>query len=623
MMSAKSFPYKGYTGFNLRVNLADGRAEKEEIQPRMARDFIGSLGIAARMFYKEVPARTDPFSVQNKVMIMAGPLVGTHVPAASRVGVYSRSPLTDTFFYSHAGGHFGPEMKYAGLDGIILEGKARQPVYLWINDDQAEIRPAQHLWGMKCSEAIHAIRKELGDERAEVAVIGPAGERLSRLACVIFGVRAAGRGGMGAVLGSKNVKAVAVRGRGAVEVHDMARFCQVVDAIFEKIRSNPALSKAVPKYGTPGLVKANNSLGILGTRNWRQEVFEGAQGISADAMVERIKARNKACFACPVGCSTYSVIRQGKYRGTVEEGPEYENLFSIGSMCGVDSIEAVSHAEWLCDEYGMDAIEAGVCVAFAMEAYEKGILGPGDTAGLELRFGNEEAMVEMIHRIGRREVLGEILAEGVCRASKKIGRGAEAFAMHNKGLALAGHSARGLPGLALGYATGPRGGSHHDGRPTGERLGLLDRNTFEGKGAYTAKVNDLMVFTDALGLCHILEGIWGPLEITPVSVECLNAATGMGMSLEEARGVADRIWNQIRAILVLDGHSRKTDRLPLRFMEEAIPEGPSAGMRITAEQLDGMLDEYYAFRGWDKDGIPTRQRLEMLGVDDVAAELRK
>jgi len=622
-MSIDNFPYKGYTGYFVRVDLGEGRITKEQVSPEMAKNFIGSLGIAARLCYKEVPARTDPLSAQNKLMIMAGPLVGTHVPAASRVGVFSRSPLTDTFFYSHAGGHFGPEMKYAGLDGIVLEGRSPQPVYLWIDDDHIELRPARDLQGLRCSEAILAIRKEVGDEMAEVAVIGPAGESLSRLACMIFGVRAAGRGGMGAVMGSKNLKAVVVRGRGAIEVPDMAKFRQVVDTVYEKIRANPALSKAVPKYGTPGLVMANNSLGIFGTRNWQQEVFNGAKGLNADAMVERIKARNKACFACPVGCGTYSVIRDGKYKGTVEEGPEYENLFSMGSMCGVDSMEAVSHAEWLCDEYGMDAIETGASVAFAMEAYERGILRPGDTGGLELRFGNEDALVQMIHRTARRQGLGAILADGVLRAAQKIGQGAEEFAMQNKGLAFAGHSSRGLPGLALGYATGPRGGSHHDGRPTGERLGLLDRNTIEGKGAYTAKINDLMVFTDALGLCHILEGIWGPLEITPVSVECLNAATGLEMTLEEAHRAADRIWNQIRAILVRDGHSRRTDRLPKRFMEEPIPEGPSAGMVITAEHLDLMLDEYYAYRGWDNNGIPTRERLEMLGLADVAADIQK
>ncbi|MBW2306025.1 MAG: aldehyde ferredoxin oxidoreductase family protein [Deltaproteobacteria bacterium] len=622
-MGTTNFPYGSYAGFLLRVNLNTEQIEREPVSPDLAREFIGSLGMAARLFYREVPARTDPFTEKNKLMIMAGPLVGTHIPAASRVGVFSRSPLTETFFYSHAGGHFGPEMKYAGIDGIVLEGKAPHPVYLWINDERVEVRPARHLWGKRCSETIHAIREEVGDDRAEVAVIGPSGESLSRLACVIFGVRAAGRGGLGAVMGAKNVKAVAVRGRGAVEVPDMARFREVIDGIYEKIRANPALSKVVPKYGTPGLVMANNTLGVLGTRNWQQEVFEEAQGINADAMVERIKARNKACFACPVGCSTYSVIREGKYKGTVEEGPEYENLFSMGSMCCISSVDAVSHAEWLCDEYGMDAIEAGVCVAFAMEAYEKGILGPGDTGGLELRFGNEDAMVQVINMIARREGLGDVLAEGVRRAAQKIGKGSEAFAMHNKGLAVAGHSARGMPGLALGYATGPRGGSHHDGRPSGERLGLLERNTIEGKAAYTAKINDLMVFTDALGLCHILEGIWGPLEITPVSVECLNAATGMNMSLEEARRAADRIWNQIRAIMVLDGHSRRTDRLPRRFMEEPIPEGPSAGMHITDDQLNRMLDEYYAYRGWNDNGIPTRERLERLGLADAAADLHK
>jgi aldehyde:ferredoxin oxidoreductase len=294
-------------------------------------------------------------------------------------------------------------------------------------------------------------------------------------------------------------------------------------------------------------------------------------------------------------------------------------------MCGHNDIEVVSAAERLCDDLGVDAIETGVSIAFAMECFEQGLLSLKDTDGIDLKFGRADLIIPVIEKIAQRDgALGSLLAEGVKRAAEKIGKGSEHFAMHGKGLTFAGHSARGMPGFALGYATGPRGGSHHDGRPTGERTGLVPRETIEGKGEYTARINHLMILTDSMLLCHLTEGIWGPLDITDLVVRCLNTTTGMNVTLDEARTAAERMWNLIRAFSVREGYRREHDRLPPRFMEEPIKSGPSRGMVISRQMLDDMLDQYYEFRGWDKQtGIPTAERLKALGLEDVARDLEK
>jgi aldehyde:ferredoxin oxidoreductase len=318
----------------------------------------------------------------------------------------------------------------------------------------------------------------------------------------------------------------------------------------------------------------------------------------------------------------FVVINSGKYKGCVVEGPEYENIFSLGSMCGIDSIKTVAAAERLCDEYGMDAIEAGVAVAFSMEAFSKGILTLEDTGGLEMQFGSEDCLMTMLHKIGRREGIGDTLAEGVKRASERISKGSEDFAMHNKGLTFAGHSARGLPGFALGYATGPRGGSHHDGRPTGERTGLVPRQTFEGKAEYIAKVNRFTIYTDSMIVCHLPEAIWGPLDVSEWCSRAVNAVTGMDISIEDARKTAERQWNIMRVFMVREGYRRKDDKLPKRFMEEPIPRGPSKGMVIDWANFNKMLDAYYAFWGWDTaTGIPTPERLNSLGMEEIANDM--
>ena len=616
--------YKGYTRKILRVNLTEGSVKPEELPNGQLKKYIGGAGLAARMLYDELAPGIDSLSPENKVLFLAGPLAGTMAPTGSRIGVYTKSPLTNGFFHSSAGGHFAPELKYAGYDGVIIEGASASPVYLYIDNERAELRDAARVWGERTDATQHWLKGDIGDEAVQLAVIGPAGERLVRFANIVVGCRALGRGGIGAVLGSKKFKGLAVRGKGKLEVHDMQGTLKLSHEIFQIMRGNPSTGQVLPWFGTPVLVNANNSLGVFGSRNWQQETFEGAQGLCAETMRQKIVVRDKSCFACPIKCGKYSVVTTAPFEGRTVEGPEYENIFALGSMCGIDSIEAVAAAERECDDLGMDAIETGVSIAFAMENFEKGNLTTADTDGLELTFGKTELLLPLINKIAMREGLGALLAEGVKRAAEKIGKGSEVFAMQNKGMTFAGHSARGLPGFALGYATGPRGGSHHDSRPTGERTGMVPRDTTEGKAAYTAKVNHLMILTDSMILCHLAEAIWGPIEINPVVVDILNRVTGMEMTVPEAELTAERIWNVIRAFAAREGLRRKDDTLPKRFLTEPIPEGPSKGMVITPEMLERMKDEYYTLRGWDKaTGIPNPERLLRLDLPDIAEDMKK
>ena len=621
---SRAMLYKGYTRKILRVNLTEGTVKPEELPNGQLRKYIGGAGLAARMLYDELAPGIDPFSPDNKVLFLAGPLAGTIAPTGSRIGVYTKSPLTNGFFHSSAGGHFAPELKYAGYDGVMIEGASKTPVYLYVDNERAELRDASRVWGERTDSTQQWLKGDIGDEAAQLAVIGPAGERLVRFANITTGCRSLGRGGLGAVLGSKKFKALAIRGKGKLAVHDMEGTLQLSHEIMQIMKGNPSTGQILPWFGTPVLVNANNSLGVFGARNWQQETFEGAEGLSAETMRQKIVVRDKACFACPIKCSKYSVVTNAPFEGRTVEGPEYENIFAFGSMCGLSSIEAVAAAERECDDLGMDAIETGVSIAFAMENFEKGNLSARDTDGLELRFGKTELILPLIEKIARREGFGNLLAEGVKRAAEKIGKGSEAFAMQNKGMTFAGHSARGLPGFALGYATGPRGGSHHDSRPTGERCGIVLRDTVEGKPAYTVKVNHLMIFTDSMIICHLAEAIWGPIEINPVVVDILNRVTGMDVTTEEAAITAERIWNVMRAFAIREGLRRKDDTLPKRFLTEPIPDGPSKGMVMSEEVLEKMKDEYYEIRGWDKaTGIPTSQRLLRLDLPDIAEDMKQ
>ena len=621
MTARKQIQGHGYVGWILRINLNTQSVKKEPLYEDLVRAFVGGAGLAARIYYDEVPAKIDALGPKNKLIMMTGPVNGTMVPTASRAVLCAKSPTTGSFFHSSFGGFFAPELKAAGYDGFIIEGKADHPVYLWIDDDKVEVRDARHIWGQKTFHAQEVIRHEIGDEEIHVATIGPAGEAGLAYAMVLLDMRAAGRGGIGAVMGSKNLKAIAVRGTGGVTVPNMFGVYNKAQRLNDLIATNPAV-QGLSGYGTPRNVASMNEAGILPTKNWQTEVFAGMQNITGEAMKEKVVKGNRACMACSINCTKYSVVPDGPYKSIIN-GADYETIYGFGSMCAVDNIEALCKADELCDEYGLDLISASVCVAWAMEAYEKGALSKEECDGLDLRFGNAEAMIEVVEKIGKNEKgIGALLAKGTREAAKIVGKGTERYAMQNKGVEWAGHTCRPFPACAVGYATGPRGGSHHDIRPTPEKSGLVDRKVLEGKGALAAEINHWLIFADSMGLCHLGEPIWGPMKINQNQIEALNAITDWEWTYDDAHKTAERVWNMIRSISAREGFTRDYDQLPIRFKEEPIPEGPMKGAVISVETLERLKDDYYEYRGWDKKtGNPSAAKLKELGLDFVIADI--
>jgi aldehyde:ferredoxin oxidoreductase len=614
------FPHGGYVGQILRVDLTKQQVTKEPLREEWARDFLGGVGYSARLYYDEVPGKIDALGPENKMIFMTGPVNGTMIPAASRASVCAKSPMTGSFFHSIFGGYFGPEFKFAGYDGIVIEGKAERPVYLWINDGKVEIRDAGHLWGKNPFKAQEILRKEIGDDEIHIATIGRAGEEGTPYAMILLDMRAAGRGGIGAVMGSKNLKAIAVRGTGGVTVPNLLRVYNTSIRLNELVAGNAAV-QGLADYGTPRNTASLNAAGILGTRNWQTESFDKIDGITGETMKDKVVKGDRACFACSINCTKYSVVPSGPYKSIIN-GPDFETIYGFGSICCVDSIEALCKADEICDEYGIDLINASMAVAWAMECFEKGVFTLKETEGIDLRFGNADAMLEMTEKIGKREGLGALLAKGTREAARIVGQGSERWTIQNKGIDYPGHSCRPFPAAAVGYATGPRGGSHHDIRTTPEKLGLFERKTLEGKGALAAEINHWLIFCDSALLCHLAEPIWGPAALNPNAFEAVNAVTGWNLDYEGARRMAERQWNMIRCCAAREGFTRDDDRIPIRFMEEPIPDGPMKGSIIPKETLERLKDDYYTYRGWDlKTGNPTKEKLIELGLDFVIPDL--
>ena len=618
-MANNGFPYGGYIGQLLRVNLTDGGIEKEPLKKEWARDFVGGVGLSARILYEEIPPNADPLGPDNVMTVMTGPLLGTIIPAASRACICAKSPYTKSFFHSIFGGFLGPEIKFAGYDGIIIKGQAEKPVYLWIDDDKVELRDAGHLWGKDPFTAQEILREQIGDPEIHIAIIGEAGEAMAPYSMILCDIRAAGRGGMGAVMGSKRLKAIAVRGTGSVSVPNMLRVYSTAMRLNELVATHPSV-QGLSQYGTPRNVAAMNEGGILPTRNWQTETFKGMKNITGEVMKEKVVKGDRACFACSINCTKYSVVPKGPYESVIN-GADYETIYGFGSICEIDDIEAMCKADELCDHYGIDLISTALSISWAMECYEKGIFTKDDTDGLELKFGNTEAMLAMIGKIGKREGLGELLAKGTRDAAKIIGKGSDRFTVQNKGMEWPGHTCRPFPACAVGYATGPRGGSHHDIRPTAEKSGLVDRKVLEGKGALACEVNHWLILCDSMLLCHLGEPLWGPLKISDNTIEALNAVTGWNLDYEGARKIAERQWNMIRCFAAREGFTREHDQLPVRFMEEPVPEGPMKGSLISKETLERLKDDYYNYRGWDpKTGNPTKEKLTELGLEFAAKD---
>lgn len=608
----------GYAGSKLIVDLTTKSCRKEPLEFELARDFIGGAGFAIKILYDNLKPRIDPLSPENIIVLSTGPAQGTLVPGSGRGIFVFKSPLTGSSFRSTFGGFLAHELKYAGYDLITITGSSDKPVYLLVDDDNVELKDATHLWGKMTYETQKLIKEELGDEKFQVACIGPAGENRVRIASVIHNIRVSGRGGGGAVLGSKKLKAIAVRGSRKVQVADVSGLIEFHKKIMEE--SKVATAKYI-KYGTTYVLGFVNSVGGLGTRNWQTEVFEGSEKITGETTLPKYKVKDVGCAACTIGCTKLQQINEGKYAGTLSKGPEYETLYSLGSLVGVDDFEAIAASSRLCDDLGLDTISTGVTIAFAMECFEKGILTRKDTNGLELRFGNGDAVIECVKNIAYRKGLGNVLAEGVKRASETIGRGSQRFAIHVKGLGLAGHSPRALKGKGLEYAVANRGGSHHDGRahawdygrPVKERAFMT-----EDKPQIVFATQNRSAIEDSLITCRLYEGIYG-LSLTDFHCKIIKLVTGVDMTLPQLTKIAERIYTLERCFAVREGYTRKNDVLPQRMMREPIPEGPSKGAYMKPSELKKMLDEFYALRGWDvKTGIPTKDKLKELGIEYAA-----
>lgn len=600
----------------LFVDLSTGKTRQEAVSPEMRRKFIGGNGFAVKILYDLLRAGVDPLGPENAVVFAVGPATGTIIPGAAITAAATKSPLTGIFIDSYMGGQWGTELKEAGCEALVLQGAAADPVYLFVDDGRVEIRPAAHLWGKKTSETERAIKEELGDPRVQVAAIGPAGENLVKFATIIHSTRAFGRGGLGAVLGSKKVKAIAVRGTGGVPHPNTQKILEYARRTYDEMLRQPAFAKNIPTFGSTVSVAGNNALGILGSYNWQREVFADAEKISGNDMVNRgLRAGHKACASCIARSAIIWRACEGPFKGATSRGPEYETLYSYGSLIGNGNVESIILADRLSDELGLDTISTGAVIAFVMECVEKGILSAQELDGMDVRFGNYRAMLDLLPKIAAREGAGDLLAEGVREISRRIGKGSEYFAIHVKGLELPGHTARGLKGMGLGYATSSRGGSHQDFRPGPERSGKFDRATIEGKAALVKKNQDMTTIGDCLIVCRRhSEGFHGAF-LNERYVELASLATGMEFSLEELTLAAERIYTLERMFNVREGVRRKDDTLPERFLKEGIPGGPSAGMYVSREELDTMLDEYYQIRGWDPEtGVPTESTLKKLGL---------
>ncbi|MBU2603846.1 MAG: aldehyde ferredoxin oxidoreductase family protein [Actinobacteria bacterium] len=616
----------GYGGSILRVDLTTGAITRQPVDPAEARSFLGGRGLNVKRLWDEVPAHTDGLAPENKLIFGVGPLAGSLFPGGSRFNVSGMSPQTGILGDSNAGGFFGPELKFAGVDQLIVEGRAESPVYLVVWDDWVELRDASGLWGLDVTETTEAIRAALGDRDVQTAVIGPAAENGVRFAGVFSNlVRAAARTGMGSLMASKNLKAVAVRGTGTVPVADMARFQRLIDMVDERIYSHEEYEIRV-RLGTTKLVKAMNGIGGIVTRHFKEGRFEYADQVSGETIEARFKVKSKACFSCTIPCSRFLVVDDPRFPGLKLEGPEYEPLAGFTSRIGNGDLAFALRCIDLANRYGMDAIALSEVISWTMECQERGILTPADTDGLDLSWGNMEAVLALIDKIMRREGFGDVLADGVRAAAARVGGGSEEIAMHSKGLEVFQADPRTVKAYALGNAVSSRGADHLRSEPWFEfsgdaeegirRYGVAEsafRLEHTGKGRVVKHFEEMAAVCDSLGVC---KNTYNNMEVLDwqETADLLNASTGWDMTGEEVRQAGERIVNLERLFIAREGVTRKDDTLPRRFLEEPLgpSDSPSAGAMV---DLDQMLDEYYEARGWDvATGLPTPAKLAELGL---------
>jgi len=595
-----------YMGKILRINLKQKSFQVENLDLEKAKKFIGGRGLGTKLFMDEVDPKVDALSPENKLFIVTGPLTGTSVPTGGRYMVVTKSPLSGTIASSNSGGHWGAELKAAGYDVIIIEDKADMPVYITIEDGKVEIKDASNLWGKRVTEATDIIKAEMPD-KSRILTIGPAGEQLSKMAAIMNDYdRAAGRSGVGAVMGSKNLKAIAVKGSSKTAVFSEEKLKEANSVCMKKIREHGVTGAGLPTYGTAVLVNIINENGVFPTNNFQTAHFEAADSISGETMTNEYLLRKNPCYRCPIACGRWVKIED---MGLEVGGPEYETLWAFGSDCGVSDIVSIFKANYWCNEYGLDTISVGATIAAAMELYQRGHIKAEELGGTPLEFGSNEAIIEWTQKIGKAEGLGAKMAEGSYRLCEMYG--VPELSMSVKKLELPAYDPRGIQGHGLQYATSNRGGCHVRGYMISpEILGVpekLDRFTLEGKAQWVKIFQDLTAVIDSLGLCLFTSFAMGAEDY----VQVYNAACGTEHTVESLLEAGERIYALERMFNLQAGIDPAQDTLPRRLLEDPIPEGPSKG---SVHRLSELLPEYYTLRGWGANGIPEQDRLSKLGL---------
>ena len=620
----------------LKVNLTIGNISTKSISEEVLKNYLGGRGINIKALYDTTNKNTDPLGPDNPLIFGTGPLTGTIVPSSGRHNITARSPLTGILGDSNSGGFWGAELKQAGYDQIIITGKAERPVYLKIINEKVEICNAEHLWGKNVWETEKLIKEDLEDNDVQIASIGQAGENLVKISGIMNNLsRAAGRTGMGAVMGSKKLKAVVVRGNKGIGVYDLKRFSESVEEMIKNIYSSPYY-EARSSYGTTMLVELNNRLGNLPFRNSQGSYYKDAEKISGELLYDKHVTKLKACFSCPVHCSRYYKVKSGPFAGTQGEGPEYETLVSFGSRCDNNNLESILYINNLCNQYGLDTISTGGVISFAMECYEKGLIKKENANDLDLSWGNYQSIIDLVEKISIHEQiaqigkeipqkllqnLGSILAEGVKKATQYIPNSGH-YALEIKGLEVAAQGVRGIKAMGLGWAVSSRGADHLRAFPIAESLwsekdaeeifGTKDaanRFAYKGKAKLVKWTEEFSAITDCLEMCKIVAM---PLKLSMSSfAEITSALTGIKFSEQDLFTIGERIVNLERIYNLKMGLTYKEDRIPDRYRLEPVPEGNSKGETL---DLDKMLPEYYQLRGWNEKGIPSRNKLDELGL---------
>ena len=616
----------GLNGKMLRVDLSAGTIVEEEIPEDLMRKYLGGRGLAGRYLYDEVAPGVDPLGAGNKLIFATGLLTGTISPSASRYSVVAKSPLTGIWAQSNAGGRWGVDLKRAGFDGIIFEGRSESPVYLQIDEGKAELKDAGFIRGKNVIESVQLI-KDTTDQQYNVTCIGIAGENLVKYASIMNDLhRAVGRCGLGAVMGSKNLKAVAVKGTRKIDIADPKEFDRVAKNQLELLGES-ILGAGLQGYGTNLVLDMVNNCGGLPTRNWQTGVFDEVDEVNGTALSEKVLEKAVGCFACPIKCGRKTKIKKGKYAGKSGEGPEYETVGSFGPMCGISDLEAITMAGYLCNDYGLDTISCGSSIAFAMECFERGVLTSDDTGGKVITFGDADLVTDLVGKIATREGIGDLLAEGTRIMAARLGKGTEDFAMNVKGLELACYDSRAAKITGLAFATANRGGDHITAYVQGptflaspflviddsEIRDPLEENPEEAR--IVKELEDALAVFDSAGSCKFMGMALDAREWSDI----IRALTGWDFDEAEFRMIGERLYNLERAYNVREGISRTDDVLPRRLREVPLPEGPAKGH---VNNIEDLLDRYYDFRGWDRStGKPTEETLGRLGLESVAEDL--